>query len=338
MANNKRFRNLSLAGLLCVAAAATQAQTDYSFYGVLDLSYGRFEPAGQVSEDRFNSNSLSATFIGVNLKHGFDGGWTPGITLETFIRFQDYRFGRNDDDPFLSRNAYVSLDSNYGSLRLGRQQTYLFNATVNFNALGNSVFSPAIRSVFGSGGLEGVQGDFYWDQAIGYLSPKWEGFSLNAMYAWGDSDEKGKYTGATLTYSQGLFAAEVSGQTVRIDRGFGDPTDEDTWQIGATYNFGVAKVFGLYTYIDDKGFDVRSKIGTAGVSIPLGPGSLLLQAGQTNASGPAVDRKHTIVSAAYVYEFDSLIDFYIIGQNDRISGLTSGLSVFAGARLKFSLP
>lgn len=325
--------------LCCLGASAAQAQTDASFYGVLDLSYGRFEPSGQYHENRWNSNSLSPTFVGVNAKHTFDGGWTPGITLETFIRIHEYRLGRNDDDPFLSRNAFVSLDTaDYGTLRIGRQQTYLFNATVNFNALGNSAFSPAIRSVFGSGGLEGVQGDFYWDQAVGYLSPRIEGFSLNAMYARGSSDERGDYAGATVLYSSGLFAAEVSAQRVSVDDDINDPTDENTWQVGATYNFGIVKVYGLYTYMSDRGFDVRSRVGTAGVSIPIGPGSLLFQAGQTNASGPAVDRKHTLVSAAYVYEYNSLLDFYVIGQSDRISGQTDGFSIFAGARLKFSLP
>jgi predicted porin len=339
MTNDKRFRKFWLAAQLFAGVSAAHAQADGSFYGVLDLSYGRFEPSGQYYENRWNSNSLSPTFVGVNAKYAFDGGWTPGITLETFIRIHDYRLGRNDDDPFLSRNAFVSLDTtDYGTLRIGRQQTYLFNSTVNFNALGNSAFSPAIRSVFGSGGLEGVQGDFYWDQAIGYLSPRIEGFSLNAMYARGSSDERGDYAGATILYSQGLFAAQASAQRVSVDDGINDPTDENTWQIGATYNFGVVKVYGLYTYMDDRGFDVRSRVGTAGVAIPIGPGSLLLQAGQTNASGPAVDRKHTLVSAAYVYEFNSLLDFYVIGQNDRISGQTDGFSIFAGARLKFSLP
>ena len=56
-----------LFALLLVAAGTAHAQADYSLYGVLDLSYGRFEPSGFVHEDRFNSNSLSASFVGVNV-------------------------------------------------------------------------------------------------------------------------------------------------------------------------------------------------------------------------------------------------------------------------------
>ena len=78
-----------IALLLLLACMPARAQTDYSFYGTIDLSYGRFEPSGQYREHRINSNSLSASFVGVNAKHGFEGGWTPGITLETFLNFQD---------------------------------------------------------------------------------------------------------------------------------------------------------------------------------------------------------------------------------------------------------
>ena len=168
--------------LLGLAAGHAQAQLDYSAYGVLDLSYGRFEPSGQLPENRWNSNSLTATFVGVNAKYGFDGGWAPGITLETFLRFQDRDTGRNDRDPLLSRNAFVSLDSPYGRLRVGRLQTFLFDATVRFNAMGNSVaFSPAVRHVFAAGNLVGVQGDFYWNRAASWQSPSYEGISGSVM-------------------------------------------------------------------------------------------------------------------------------------------------------------
>ena len=132
-----------------VTAFSAQAQTDYSLYGVLDASYGRFEPSGFIRQNRINSNSLSSTFVGVNLNHGFDNGWTPGITLETFFRFEDFQTGRRDSDPFFSRKAFVSLASNYGTVSGGRFQTLLFDTTKRFSPLGNSVgFSPAVRPYF----------------------------------------------------------------------------------------------------------------------------------------------------------------------------------------------
>lgn len=336
MANHKTLRQLAIAGALFGTALAAQAQADYSAYGVLDFSYGRFEPSGQIRTHRFNSNSMTATFVGVNAKYGLDDGWTPGITLESFFRFQDFKGGRNDDDPLLSRNAFVSLGSNYGTLRVGRLQTFLFDATTRFNALGNSVaFSPSVRHLFASGNLDGVQGDFYWDRALSYQSPNLEGVTANVMLARGGEEERGHYSGVSVVASRGLLSVSVAAQRVHVDDGINDPTSETTWQLGATYNFGLARVFGQYTQTNDKGLEVKSRISTAGIAVPLGPGIVQAQAAFTTAKGLAVDRRHTSISAAYLYPYDSVTDIYAVGMDDRVRGQTKGLSVAGGVRLRF---
>jgi predicted porin len=324
------------AAALAFSAFAAQAQTDYSAYGVLDFSYGRFEPSGEIRQDRFSSNSLSASFVGVNLKHGFDGGWTPGVTLEAFVRFQDFQLGRSQNDPALSRKAFVSLASDYGTVNVGRLQTFLFDSTTRFNALGNStVFSPAIRHIFSSGNLEGVQGDFYWNRAVSYLSPSIEGVTANVMYALGAEGLRSDLSSLSVIFSRGLFAASMTAQKVHRNDGFNDPTDETTWQIGGTYNFGWARLFGLYTHTGDTGLDVRSRIASAGVAVPVGPGTLQAQFGYTTADGPAVDRRHASTGAAYLYAYDSVTDIYVAALEDRIRGQTNGLSLATGVRFRF---
>jgi predicted porin len=321
---------------LTVAAVSARAQADHSLYGVADFSYGRFEPSGFEAVHRFNSNSLTASFVGVNASYGFDGGWKPGVTLETFVRFQDFKTGRNDNDPALSRKAFASLASNYGTLSVGRLQTLLFDTTTRFNAMGNSVaFSPAMRHIFASGNLEGVQRDFYWNRAAGYVSPNWEGLTGSVMYGLGPNDQRSDLAGANIVVSRGLFAAALSMQRVHLADGINDPTKEITWQLGATYNFGWARLFGLYTHIDDSGLEVRSNIYSGGASVPFGPGTFQVQAGFTKASGPAVDRKHTSISGAYLYAYDSVTDIYVVGMNDRVRGQTEGLSVALGVRYRF---
>lgn len=331
-----RFTRAWLAAAAFAAAGAAQAQADATVYGVADFSYGRFEPSGQLPFHRYNSNSLTASFVGVNAKYGLEGGWTPGITLETFVRFQDAQSGRNQNDPLLSRNAFVSLASEYGVLRVGRLQTFLFDATVRFNALGNSVaFSPAVRHVFAAGNLEGVQGDFYWNRAASWQSPSFEGVTVSVMGAQGESTNKGDLAGGTVIVNRGLLAVGLSAQSVKIDNGIDDPTDEQTLQLGATYNFGWARVFGQFTATRDRGLDVDSRIASFGANVPLGPGNLLLQTAVTKATGPAVDRRHGTTSVGYVYPWDSVTDFYVIGMDDRVKGQTRGASAAFGARLRF---
>lgn len=326
--------------VLLVVSGAARAQADYSLYGVLDLSYGRFEPSGTLADHRFNSNSRTASFVGVNAKYGFDGGWTPGVTLETFLRFQDFDYGRNDSDPFLSRNAFISLNSNYGLLRIGRLQSDLFAITTRFNAFGNSIaFSPAVRHVFASGTLDGVQGDFYWDRAIGYTTPRIEAFNGsfagNFIYALGSGGERGDYAGSSVVFSRGLLAVSLAAQRVHVNDGIADEISETTWQLGASYNFGFARVFGQHTRTSDRGLDVRSRTTSAGLVIPAGPGDVLAQVAYTTSRGPAVDRKHTTTSLGYMYAYDSVTDIYILGSDDRVRNQTRGLSYAVGVRYTF---
>jgi len=332
----RRWLRAVAGALLLACPLLAHAQLDYNGYGVADLSWGRFEPSGSIKDDRFNSNSLSATFIGINVKDGLDGGWTPGLTLETFFRFQDFATGRKPNDPLLSRNAFVSLASPYGSVRVGRLQTYLFDTTVRFNALANSIaFSPAVRHVFQSGNLEGVQGDFYWDRAVSYSTPNLDGLTVNAMFAKGAAAHRGDYGGTSIVWAHGLFAGALSMQRVHLNDGFNDPTIENTLQAGATYDFGVARTFAESTWTNDIGLGVRSRVVSLGAAIPLGPGTLDLQAAFTKATGLAVDRKHTSTSAAYLYAYDSLTDLYVAAMDDRVRGQTRGRSAAIGVRHKF---
>jgi predicted porin len=336
------IRRFGLAALLFLLSFGARAQLDYAAFGTLDLSYGRFETSGADPRHRWNSNSLSASFVGARASYGFDSGWTVGANLETFIRFEDLDYGRNDQDPFLSRNNFASLQhGDYGLLRLGRMQTPLFETSFRFNAFGDSpAFSPALRQIFLSGNLESIDGDFYWDRAVSYKTPLVEDRYVQGhlMYAQGSGDDRGDYFGGSLVYSRGLLALSLTAQTVHFNNGIDDEVDETTVQVGGAYNFGVARVFGQYTHVKDNGNETKSKMATAGVSVPLGPGTVLAQVARSTAKGPAVDRKHTITSLGYVYNYDGLADFYVLAMDDRVSDQTRGLSYAAGVRYRFSVP
>ena len=331
------IKRLGLAALFFLLSFAARAQFDYAAFGTLDLSYGRFENSGDDPRNRWNSNSLSASFVGVKASYGFENGLTAGINLETFIRFQDLDYGRNDEDPFLSRNNFVSLQHNdFGLFRLGRLQTPLFETSIRFNAFGNSTgFSPALRQIFLSGNLESIDGDFYWDRAISYKTSQFENVQGHLMYAQGSGDTRGDYTSGSVVYSRGVFAVSFVAQNVHINNGIDDKVDELTLQAGGAYNFGVARLFGQYTYIDDNGNDTKSNQATVGVSAPLGPGTVLAQVARSTSKGPAVDRKHTTTSLGYVYNYEGIADFYVIGMDDRISNQTRGVSYAVGVRYQF---
>ena len=136
-------------------------------------------------------------------------------------------------------------------------------------------------------------------------------------------------------YARGLLAVSFAAQRVHVNDGIADETSETTWQLGASYNFGFARLFGQYTHISDRGLDVRVHSSSAGVTVPAGPGDVLFQVAYTTASGPAVDRKHTTTSLGYVYAYDSETDFYFYGSDDSVRRQTRGLSYAVGVRYSF---
>lgn len=321
---------------MLMLSSLAHAQWDVETHGVLDFSYGRFEPSGLYRSYRFNSNSLTPSFVGGSVRYGLDGGWTVGANVEAFVRFQDLRGGRTNDDPKLSRNNFVLLNTPYGNWRAGRLQSYLFDTTNRFNALGNSIaFSPAMRQVFAAGNLMGVQGDFYWNQAVSYTTPNLKGFTVNLMQARGESKEPGSLSGANVVWQRGLFSASVSGQRVRVNNGVDDPTDERVWQVGTSYNFGVARVFGLHTETRDAGLQVRSRSSSAGLTVAFGPGNVVGQVAFGKARGVAIDREHRILSGGYIFPWDSQTDLYVLAMDDQVKGQTRGASMAAGVRWKF---
>ena len=311
------IKRLGLAALLFLLSFAARAQFDYAAFGTLDLSYGRFENSGDDPRHRWNSNSLSASFVGAKASYGFENGWTAGINLETFIRFEELDYGRNEQDPFLSRNNFVSLQHNdYGLLRLGRMQTPPVRDLDPLQRLRQlDRLLAGLRQIFLSGNLESIDGDFYWDRAVSYKTPQIEDLNLQGhlMYAQGSGDNRGDYFGGSVVYSRGVFALSFVAQNVHVNNGIDDEVDELTLQLGGAYNFGVARLFGQYTHIDDKGNDIKSKLATVGVSVPLGPGTVLAQIARSTSKGPAVDRKHTTTSLGYVYNYEGIADFYVIG-------------------------
>ena len=71
------------------------------------------------------------------------------------------------------------------------------------------------------------------------------------------------------------------------------------------------------------------------MSVPLGPGTVLAQIARSTSKGPAVDRKHTTTSLGYVYNYDGIADFYVLGMDDRVSNQTRGVSYAVGVRYQF---
>ncbi|RTL30395.1 MAG: porin [Burkholderiales bacterium] len=328
---------LGLMGMTLSWHAQAQQQAPTVIYGILDIGFGRYQASGLTRTTEVRSGQMAASRIGFTQKEDLGDGVFAGYTLESFLRLDTGASGRNDTDPFWSREAFVQLGSSkLGSVRMGRMSTPLFDATARFNAFGASPgFSPALRHTFASGVLESVQGDQYWNSSIAYVSPNVEGFSLKAMHAYEPNGANRGNSSVGLTYSRGLVALAVTAQTVRIDSRQPDGSSEGAWQIAGSYNAGFGRVFALYGQNQDSGFDVASKVMSVGCTIRLWEGNVLAQFAQTNAQGDAIDRQHQTMSLGYDYELSKRQDVYLVMMRDQIRLQPNGLTLATGIRYLF---
>ncbi|MFH0131951.1 porin [Variovorax sp. VaC1] len=212
---------------------------------------------------------LAASFwleAGLNNDTGLGGlSGTPGVTTD-----------RNGGLAF-NRRSTVSLSGPFGEVRLGRDYTPTFwNDTVfdpfGTNGVGTNLISnisTRLASAAGPGSAVSTSDNYVRSSnSIGYfLPPNLGGFYGQFMYAlhenvktsdtgFSSPSSKGRYVGGRFGYANGpLDVAASYGQSTAADSAALAGTQNrkiNTFNLGASYDFGPAKLFGEYSQVKDK--------------------------------------------------------------------------------------
>lgn len=333
MTNLISTRQLAVAAMLGLGAAAVQAQGQVSLYGLVDLGIGSYQEAGlnQTRQTRLESGKLTTSYWGMSGREDVGAGLQAQFRLESFMRTDDGSQGRFNGDPLFARTASVGLShADWGSVNLGRNTTALFASTLSFNALGDSFgFSPSIRHHFGAG-QNAVSGDTGWSDSIAYASPVLGGWRLGAAMAARESSNGGNWS-LNVGYSNGPLAASLVLQDVEKD-GSSPVADTRTKQVGAAYDFGPAKLFGLYSAVENRSDGSERKLTGVGTRVPLGQGALVAQWGRNDADQGA-DRD--TVSVGYLYPMSRRTELYGVLMHDRLEDKPAGSAFAAGMRHRF---
>ncbi len=320
-----------------VASAATllagvaQAQSSVSLTGLLDLSAGQSKAAGSSSKVwGVDNGQMTTSWIGVNGSEDLGGGLSAVFALHSFMRADSGAAGRFNADTFWARNAWVGLAStSLGKVSLGRHTTPMFVTTLSFNAFGDSFgYSPAIRHYFTSGTMTGDSG---WSDSVLYTSPKLGGATVQFIVAAAEASSNGRNHGANLRWGTGAFDSALSWQDVKKD-GAAAVADTKTWQAAASYDFGMAKLFGQFGKVDNKTSGNEYDIAGLGASVPVGNGKVLAQWGQIK---PETGAKRKTFSAGYDYFLSKRTDLYAVAMSDKIDGLSSGSAFSVGVRHRY---
>jgi predicted porin len=263
-------------------AAAAQAQTSVTIYGVADAGVFYQSKAGPGNNSLFavNSGGMSGSRLGFKGSEDLGGGLKANFQLEMGYNLDTGSTAQQDGatpgSTLFGRTSTVGLSGNFGSVNLGRQTDFAYSGTAG----GMATFSHAgyvnkFSSVDGNTQAR-LQGD-RTNNSIRYDMPAFGGLNGGVMFGLGEQaggGSAGQAFGAGLKYDNGPLAfggsyyqskagstpadrllingagAPTTGATSVADGGAdASATANKTFTLGASYNFGFGKLYGNWSRV-----------------------------------------------------------------------------------------
>jgi predicted porin len=259
------MKKLYVFAAITLIAGAAQAQSQFSIYGLIDLSYGKsilddhdgkkadFHSGGDASGIFGNSSQGNSTSrVGLKGSTDVGSGVKANFKLETGGITSNGEV--NPGGAFFSRAAWAGLSGAFGEVRLGRQDSIPFQATIDydFNGASNGVSSAGYAGV-------ATWGPGRQSRSLQYIAPKFGDVTVQVGFQPKGNDAGVKSNGSIgVTYATGPLAATLAYQSKST------PTGDDFTALAARYDFKVAKVSLGYA---DGGKNAKGV--SAGVVVPV---------------------------------------------------------------------
>ncbi|MDT7837229.1 porin [Aquabacterium sp. OR-4] len=281
--------------VLATAAASASAQSTLTVFGVMDLSANQVKN-GSTTTRSMDTAGLNTSRLGFRGTEDLGGGLLAGFWLEAGVSGDTgaagggtgYNSSGTTNTGFFNRRSTLSLSGGFGEVRLGRDYTVNFNVSGKFDAFGANGFGNgsnlyANKSPFdkvSTATTTGAATALRVNNAVSYFLPK----NLGGLYgqlqiAAPEGVQGNGYKGGLLGYAAG--PVDVATSFSQIDVYAAEKLK--TFNAGVSYNFGVAKVYGLYN---------QSKFGALkyttyelSTGVPLGQGEFRASLGKGNAEG-----------------------------------------------------
>lgn len=300
-----------LIALAALAGGCAMAQSSVTLYGTVDaaLAHGSGSIANKT---QLKSSGYNSSAFGLSGREDLGGGQYAAFVLEAGVNNDDGSGqGTNTNNQpgggggggglTFNRQSAVSLGGGWGELRLGRDYTPQFRNT--------SIFDPFGTNGVGTNGLLFPMVDFITtyvraSDSIAYLynTSGWSdgpGFYGTVQYSMGENrsgaagSHDGNGSGARIGYAQGPFDVALAVSRTHYDSGNAKQNN-----IGASWDFGVAKVMGMVA---------RDSLGTVdgrgwllGGHIPVGAGTIRLSYSRYSLDMPG-DPSNRKYAVGYVY-------------------------------------
>lgn len=319
---------IALAALAATGAAF--AQSSVTIYGVVDMALTSVDQGNNRITSIANEGQASNR-LGFRGVEDLGGGMSATFVLEGGMQPDS---GTSNGFNF-ARQSTIGLRGGFGEVRLGRDYapTFWNHSVYNVfgtNGLGNSVNTfGVITSVGVSTGqtplTSGSTTTVRTNNGISYFTPNISGFQGHLMVGLKEADTSNapnEYTGIRLTYNKGPLSASIA----TASEGSGNQTDSyKRTNLGATYDFGVAKLFAFYVQGE---FGAREqKQASIGVSAPVGPGTIKASYLKASYNAAAVANNAALDDATHItigYDYPLSKRTTVYGLYSRISNDGAG--------------
>ena len=311
----------SLIALAVLAASgAAMAQSSVTIYGLVDAYVGQTSrevtgrPVPLAADAKLKQNVVNGSGqnnsrwglkgtedLGGGLKALFvlEGGFQPDTGANATIS--------NQGGGLFGRQAWVGVESGFGTVGLGRQYPAYDDLRGATNMIYDSNFATT-GAVWGTG-LQDYQNRS--SNAIKYISPSFSGFSGAVSYGFGENKtnttDAENVAAIHVKYANGpllvgfahqrekqVAGGNLFGAGANVGVAAGPVLFNSTRKynlLGASYDLGVAKVTGQYNQADGQTSataSAKDKEFNVGVSVPFGAAALAAGYSRSKSDGSGV--------------------------------------------------
>ena len=281
----------SLIALAVLAATGdAMAQSSVTLYGRLDASFGQTRtevtganPVASTTQTKIDQSNLNTTFWGLKGTEDLGGGLTANFKLESGFAL-DTGVGNTG---IFERTATVGFAGGFGAVNLGRQYTAYDALRGATNNVWDSNLSTT-GTVWKTGMADYTN---RISNSVRYDSPTFSGVSGAVAIGLGENKEVAPNVGDStdsislhVKYAAGPLLVGYGYQEEKLTTTVvGSQVTNKYNLLGASYDFGVAKLTGSYNQA--KNGTLEDKEYQVGVSVPFGKTTVAAGYSHANSTG-----------------------------------------------------
>ncbi|CAN5621365.1 porin Omp38 [soil metagenome] len=283
------MRKLFLAFAISQAlAGAAFAQSSVTVFGVLDAGVRHVDNANAGKLTTESTNGLNSNRLGFRGVEEI----APGLKAAFWLEHGFFADTGTANPKFWNRGSWVSLQSStFGEVRLGRDYTPLFRGYVNYDPF-NVNGLGSITNILGVLGSNSPSLTTVDNAVIYFLPTNFYGLYGSVLAAAGEGvttvntaassiNSNNKMYGGTLGYQSGPLNVQAAYTQTTIEVGI--PGKLKQGQVGAWYDFGVAKV--MAQYIQSEYINREQGLIQVGALVPIGAGTIRVSYTDGNMKG-----------------------------------------------------